>query len=407
VYPKLRAIEIIPFHEDGNRQFALRDPTGLAEQTIAVSPPVLFILERLDGTHDLETIRSEFEAAAGSKLPRAQLEQLVASLDAAHFLESPSFLAHRDQVIQAFRSAPSREAQHGGLAYPTDPESLRDWYFSLEPKIDGKFQSDGRLVGAAAPHIDTRYGGASCRLVHESLVERRPDLDTLVVLGTGHCAGEDLYTLTPQNYGTPLGALATDRELLDGIVQRVGGDALFSAEILHRGEHSVEFQAVFAALANTSRTPPRLLPVLVGSFHQFMEGGIEPWSSPFVRGFVEATQEEVAKLGRRVAYLASIDLSHLGPRYGDERGLTQDEAARIETADRELLRFAEEGDAEGFFRHNQLAKDDRRVCGFAALYTLLRLLPGARGSLLRYEQTTFPETEDTVAHCAMVFEIDE
>jgi MEMO1 family protein len=150
-----------------------------------------------------------------------------------------------------------------------------------------------------------------------------------------------------------------------------------------------------------------LLPVLVGSFHQFLETGAEPWSSPYVRSFVDALREESDRLGRNVAYLASIDLAHLGPRYGDSRGLTPDEAARIEVADRELLRFAEDGDAEGFFCHNQLAKDERRVCGFGALYLLLRLLPGARGTLLRYERTTFPDTEDTVTHCAMVFETNE
>ena len=135
--------------------------------------------------------------------------------------------------------------------------------------------------------------------------------------------------------------------------------------------------------------------------------GVEPFSTPYVRGFIETLREQIVKLRRRVAVVASIDISHQGPRYGDARGLTDDEAARIEVADRELLRFAEDGDAEGFFRHNQAAKDERRVCGFSALYTLLRLLPGARGTLLRYEQTTFPETEDTVAHCAMVFLQDE
>jgi MEMO1 family protein len=398
VYPKLRSIEIIPMRDGERTQFVLRDPAGFAEQQIAVSPPVLFILQQLDGTRDLESIRTEFEIATGSKLPRAQLDQLIEGLDRAHFLAGDRFDAHQN----AFR--PSRFA---GSSYPSDPAELRDWYLEFEPTTEHEFEPRGKLVGGAAPHIDCGFGGASCRLVHEQLVERRDDLDTLVVLGTGHGAGEDLFSLTRQHYATPLGLIETDRELAAAIAGRVGEDSLYGAEILHRGEHSVEFQALFASLAAGNRPRPRLLPVLVGSFHQFLETGAEPWSSPYVRSFVDALREESDRLGRNVAYLASIDLAHLGPRYGDSRGLTPDEAARIEVADRELLRFAEDGDAEGFFCHNQLAKDERRVCGFGALYLLLRLLPGARGTLLRYERTTFPDTEDTVTHCAMVFETNE
>jgi hypothetical protein len=104
-----------------------------------------------------------------------------------------------------------------------------------------------------------------------------------------------------------------------------------------------------------------------------------------------------------VTYLASIDLAHLGPRYGDADGLDEERARQVERDDRALLAFAEAGDPEGFFRHNQAVMDERRVCGFSALYTLLRLLPGARGRLLRYTQTTFPGSIDTVSHCAMMF----
>ncbi len=58
----------------------------------------------------------------------------------------------------------------------------------------------------------------------------------------------------------------------------------------------------------------------------------------------------------------------------------------------------------GFFAHNAECGDARRICGFSALYTQLRILRQARGTLLRYDQTTFPGSQDTVSHCSMVFE---
>lgn len=400
LYPKLRPIEIIPFDEGGKKAFALRDPTGLAPQSLVVTPAVVFILQRLDGRHDLEAIRRDLVQVSGQPLPLAQLQSLIAGLDEARFLEGPAFEAHRKSVIAAYRRAPRREPTHGGMAYPLEPDELKRWHSELT--FEPVAPAGGELVGAAAPHIDVRFGGASCRQVHSQLRARRGDADTLVVLGTGHCAGEDLFTLTRQHYGTPVGTVETDLELANAIAKQLG-EELFAAEILHAQEHSIEFQALFAALEHGGAAP-RMLPILVGSFHPYLENGVDPWKTDYVRRFVETLSEQVGKLGRRVAYLASIDLSHLGPRYGDERGLSEAEAKKVEADDRALLRFAEQGDAEGFFRHNHECKDARRVCGFSALYTLLRLLPGAKGRLLDYRQTTFPQTSDTVAHCSMVFE---
>ncbi|MBI4879275.1 MAG: AmmeMemoRadiSam system protein B, partial [Planctomycetes bacterium] len=255
------------------------------------------------------------------------------------------------------------------------------------------------------PHIDLRFGGASCKLVHAERARRAADAETVVVLGTGHGAAEDLFVLTRQSYATPLGVVPTDLELVEALVARLGEAEMLGAEILHAREHSVEFQALFLHLfAREAAAPPRLLPVLVGSFEPFIRSGAEPYADPRVRGFVDGMRAEIERRGRRVCYAASIDLSHLGPRYGDERGLSPQEAAQVEQEDRALLAFAEQGDAEGFFRHHQATGDRRRVCGFSSLYVLLRLLPGARGRLLRYDQSTFPGTADTVAHCAMLFE---
>lgn len=396
--PRLRYVEVIPLEHEGKPAFALRDPAGFAPHTVVVSPAVVLILQHFDGRRSVAEIAAAVSAAVSQEIPVQQIAELAASLDEARFLEGPAFDAHRHDVVTRFRAAPRREPSHAGQAYPAETEELRDWCTALPAAAAPA--AAGRLVGAAAPHIDLRFGGASCKQVHETLRQRAPDVDTVVVLGTGHCAA-DPFVLTRQHYGTPLGDVLTDRELVDELARRLGDD-VFDAEFLHAQEHSIEFQAVFLRLGNAA--PPRALPVLVGSFHEFLVTGQEPFEDERIRRFVGELQDAVERLGRRVQYLASIDLSHLGPRYGDPCGLTAEEAAVVEQEDRALLALAAAGDAEGFFRHNQERADRRRVCGFSALYTLLRLLPGARGTLLRYEQTTFPGTEDTVAHCAMLFE---
>lgn len=404
--PKLRPLSVHAVEENGKRRYRLHDPSGVSPYALTISAAEVFVLQRFDGRKELGEIQQDIAAATGARIPLDQLEMIARTLEEALLLEGPALEAHRGKMIAEYRAADCRPHLHGGVAYPLEPEALTRWHGELAEAPVGAVPRAGRLVGAAAPHIDTRFGGASCKRVHRELAERRRDLDTLVVLGTGHSCIEHPFTLTRQRYGTPLGPVETDRELAGALESRLG-PAIVADELQHVGEHSIEFQAVFLRLAARGTQPiPRVLPVLVGSFERFATEDRDPWSDPAVRGFVEGLREESQRLARSVAYLASIDLSHLGPRYGDERGLTPEEAARVEQEDRALLAFAEAGDAEGLFRHNQAEQDRRRICGISALYTLLRLLPGARGRLLEYQQTVFPGTSDTVAHCAMVLESD-
>jgi hypothetical protein len=59
----------------------------------------------------------------------------------------------------------------------------------------------------------------------------------------------------------------------------------------------------------------------------------------------------------------------------------------------------EQGDAHAFFRAVAGEQDRRRICGLPPIYAALRLLPGARGRLLRYGQ--WPDPEGTVTFSAM------
>jgi hypothetical protein len=59
------------------------------------------------------------------------------------------------------------------------------------------------------------------------------------------------------------------------------------------------------------------VPILVGSFHDLMEAGIDPIADPQVRRFVEALRAAEAASGKTVAYIGGIDLGHVGPEFGD------------------------------------------------------------------------------------------
>ena len=60
-----------------------------------------------------------------------------------------------------------------------------------------------------------------------------------------------------------------------------------------------------------------IVPILVGSFHDLMEKGVDPIADADVSRFVNAVRAAEVASGKRVAYIGGIDLCHVGPEFGD------------------------------------------------------------------------------------------
>ena len=86
---------------------------------------------------------------------------------------------------------------------------------------------------------------------------------------------------------------------------------------MHRAEHSIEFQVVFLQYVLGKERSFSIVPILVGSFQDLLERGIDPIDDPEVRRFVEALRLAEAASGKNVAYIGGIDLCHVGPEFGD------------------------------------------------------------------------------------------
>jgi len=175
----------------------------------------------------------------------------------------------------------------------------------------------------------------------------------------------------------------------------------FGSELAHRNEHSIEFQAVFLQYLYGGRRDVRVVPVLTSFVHEALARGRGPEDDPRVRGFLDALAETVAASGRKVAFIAGADLAHMGPRFGDPAPVSADELGVIGREDRALLQAVEAGDAGAFFESVRRDGDRRRICGLSPIYTLLRALGGAPGTLKRYGQ--WPDPEGVVTFASVVF----
>jgi AmmeMemoRadiSam system protein B len=310
------------------------------------------------------------------------------------------------RVEEQFLSSPLREAAFAGRSYESDPEGLKNQlkgYFS-DPRGPGLL-GEGRvapgLKGVIAPHIDLQRGGFCYAFAHREIWERNR-ARCFVILGTAHTGMRHLFSLTRKDFMTPLGKLETDQELVDAIQSRCPFD-LFRDEAVHRSEHSVEFQCLFLRFLYPEPAPLKMVPILCGSFHEAMEQGKSPAELRSFHQFVDALAESVSERGEEVCYIASADLAHVGLQFGDRKGVGEYDLRILEETDREMLGHVERLDGEGFFSSISRERDQRKICGLPAIYTLLNALKAREGRLLRYGQAFTSETQSVVSFASMGF----
>ncbi|MGE5850503.1 MAG: AmmeMemoRadiSam system protein B [Candidatus Methylomirabilota bacterium] len=401
-YPRLRPIEAFPAEVRGRQVLCLRDPQSYCEGVVYLPAETASILGLFDGQHSLLDIQEAFVRRFGDLLFREQLLEVIRSLDEYHLLDSPGFAAHRMAVEEGFRRAQTRPASFAGKSYPAEPDPLRqqlDSYFGAAegPRDVPPSPAAAGLRGLVVPHIDFARGGPCYAWGYREL-EGAPPVDRWVILGTVHAPITRAFALTRKDFETPLGTVETDRVFMDRLLATVGS-AYLEDEPAHRGEHSIEFQAVFLRHRIPRQGVVRIVPILCGSFHRCVEERRTPTRDGEIEAFVAGLRDTLAALGGRSVILASADLAHVGPRFGDPRPITPGQLREVADADREMLAAVEAGDAEALFHAVARDGDRRRICGLPPIYAMLRILGGVRGRLLRYSQ--WPDPQGTVTFAAV------
>ena len=313
-YPRLRPVEVFPTTLKGQQIFCLRDPMHYTDAIVSVPPQTAAMLDLFDGRHSLLDIQEAFARHFGVLLFREQLQQVIQSLDDCLLLESPRFATHREAIEEDFRRAPHRPARLAGTGYPSDPKALRhalDGYFVAKegPKDTPPSPSAARLTGLVVPHIDFARGGPCYAWGYRELAGVMP-VDRWIILGTAHVSMTRPFALTRKVFETPLGPAVVDTECLEALVARAGSRYL-DDEFAHRGEHSIEFQGVFLRHATPANQAVRILPVLCGSFHRFVEERRPPSAGDPVDDFLEALRDTLMALGGHTVLIASADLASL------------------------------------------------------------------------------------------------
>ncbi|MFQ5961276.1 MAG: AmmeMemoRadiSam system protein B [Candidatus Methylomirabilales bacterium] len=402
-YPKLRPVEAFPTEVDGRQVLCLRDPTHYAEAVLFVPLAAADILRQFDGNHSVLDIQAAYVRRHGALLFREKVEQLIATLDEHFFLESDRFAKYRGTLEQGFRHARTRPAFLAGKSYPSEPSELRQILDHMLRHPEGPAgkgdPGEGSLRALIAPHIDFMRGAVGYARAYAGLAEWT-DAELFVIFGTAHTGTTRPFALCGKDFETPLGQVRTDRDWFQELRRRCPGASSVD-DIAHRAEHSIEFQVILLQHLLGANRPFRILPILCGSFHEWVLGGRLPSDDPEVRSFLEALRDLLHAHEDRTCLIAGADLTHMGARVGDPGSMTPRLLQWIEGQDGQMLEPVVTGDPEGFFRAVSRDGDRRRICGLPPIYTLLHCVRGRTGKLLHYGQASDPQ--GVVSFCSAAF----
>jgi AmmeMemoRadiSam system protein B len=210
------------------------------------------------------------------------------------------------------------------------------------------------------------------------------------------------FALCRKAFDTPFGPVDADGESIDVLARAADGFDPYADQFNHKREHSLEFQVVFLKHLLGNR-PCRIVPVLAG-LGRHQASGEDPGQDARVNRFLDEVRRLVEARPGRVVVVAGADLAHVGPRFGDGAAYDAKQRKALEATDRASLGHAATRDADGFWAHVAGDLEERRVCGLAPIWSLLRSLSGATdGRLLHYEQTVDREDGSIVSHAALGF----
>ncbi|MCX7642671.1 MAG: AmmeMemoRadiSam system protein B [Armatimonadetes bacterium] len=401
--PKLRTIDIVPIQFDGRPHLLLRDPFQLTDKMLIVSAQTGLLLALLDGTRTLREIQVDLMRLTGEFVMSDQIEGLLRQLDECLFLENERFREALDLAIAEFRKTSFRQSSLAGSAYPSDTSSLRAMLDSFFEPPKGPGRPEGQkylrpLKAIVAPHIDLSRGGVTYAWAYKDLAEA-PPANLFVILGIAHYPMENLFAATTKDFITPLGRAQTDVGFIEALRKRCGFD-LLADEFVHKYEHSVELQVVWL---QHLLDEVRIVPIVCAGFEHLVELGESPMSLVQVREFVEALRSTLSEWDEPVTVIASVDLSHLGLRFGDRHPITPSILRWLESEDRLFLEKVAGGDEEGMFYLIRSDHNSRRVDAYPALYVMLKALGEVRGEIRHYDQSVEGRNESVVTFGAVVF----
>lgn len=384
--PHMRPVQPIGLQKDGKQFIALRDPQMLCKQTMVIPVQVMPVLQFFRGEEDLDAISRRVNA------PVEQLAALVQGLDQVGLLWGPTFeRMERDlkEEIAARGAFPMGAAGSLGESAEQCRKRLDAWLAETDdPELDEPVR------GLVAPHLDYDRGWPNYAAAYRC-IERVERPDRVVILGTNHFGLGDGVVLAEHGFETPLGRVASDAGVVNAMIERLGNPLIID-QLDHMPEHSVQLhlpwiQHRWGDVPVVAALVPDPLAPMVEEDGERITG----------EQFVQTLREVLDAAGGRTFFIASADLSHVGPQFGEPRPVDDQRRHDVELHDREMMAKFLTGDAEEFLGAMRWCNNPTRWCSVGNMSAALMLARPAGVELIDYRQAVDEQGMVLVSSAAM------
>ena len=402
---KIRNLDFIPIIENNEQMFIIKDPFQYNENSLITTALGYVIMLLLNGKYSFSDIKRVIQYEYNVSVESEQIMEMVKSLDSMYFLDNERFWEYKKQIEDSFKKEKLRESRHSNISYPEDSTQIREVFDSF---FEGDFGDEPKAkqipTGIIAPHIDLRIGGKVYASGYREIIPYLNDYDKYVILGTSHYGVGNLFTLTTKDFNTPLGIVETDEDFVRKLNEKLSYDA-FEDEFAHRNEHSIEFQVIFLKHLQqkySSNKSIKIIPVLFGSFMELAYKKQKPEDIENFNVFISQMKKLIED--EKTCLIASVDLAHIGKKFGDEEGIREDFLESVYKSDKETIQQIANGDKDAFWNSIVSENDKRKICGFSPIYTFLSILDKDKKAILSvYDKSIEEQTESMVSYAGFVF----
>ena len=385
--PHLRPLQPVPVrNKQGQAYVALRDPAMLSEKTMVVPATHMMILQQFQGERSLEEIASHLRA------PLQHVTELAKGLDTLGLLWGPTFEQLETQLKEKIEKSGAFSIGASGMLGKTAEECRAKIEEHLSNTEDPEV--DAAPLAIIAPHLDYDRGWPNYAAAYHTLRQlERPD--RVVILGTNHFGIGDGVVLTQYGFDTPFGRCPADKPVIDELVKRMGRPAIVD-QLDHVAEHSIQLhlpwlQYWYPGIPVVAALIPDPLAPMVEEDGERITG----------EQFTDTLQDVLAGAGGRTLFVASCDLSHVGPQFGEPRAVDDQRKVEVERHDRDMMAKFIAGDVEEFLAAMRWSSNPTRWCSVGAMAATLRLLKPQQIELLDYRQACDDKGFGLVSSAAM------
>lgn len=383
--PHIRPIRPQPVQKDGKQFVALIDPSTLVRETMVVAPPAFQVLQLFTGEMKLEDIATK----VGGK--PEQIAELATGLDRLGLLWGPTF--------EGLENKAKADLDEAGAFAPRASLSLGEDEAACHAKIEEYFaetedpELDAAPIGIVAPHLDYDRGWPNYAAAYYAF--RGMDApDRVVVLGTNHFGLGDGVVMSSHGFESPLGRCPADETVVGKLTEHFGRPLIVD-ELDMLPEHSIELQLpwiqycfgnvpIVAALV-----PDPLAPMLEE------EGRVDTGA------FTTKLSEVLAEAGGTTVFVASSDLSHVGPHFGEPRPIDEQRRFDVERHDREMMSKFITAEPDEFLSAFQWNKNPTSWCSIGNMHAALTVARPESVELIDYRQAYDDAGRLMVTSCAM------